>query len=225
MKILDPGAQGSISGWQHSVQVITWYAWKKEAPTYDSTGGDPWGSLCLLSPGLYPMHLSPLRILISSFLWQYTIEVIMTAFQTSVSLWTWQSSWGPPTHVSRRVSVYTSQNARDFISVWSQSPSLFPSPKPISQVFPRFIFFYLSLFCISSQHPLFLLIWRPELQPPLLSWCKPHTDYFFNIHFFIWSCSMWNLRLRIKRASPALEVWSPHQWTAREAPLLWFFLY
>ena len=140
MKILDPGAQGSISGWQHSVQVITWYAWKKEAPTYDSTGGDPWGSLCLLSPGLYPMHLSPLRILISSFLWQYTIEVIMTAFQTSVSLWTWQSSWGPPTHVSRRVSVYTSQNARDFILVWSQSPSLFPSPKPISQVFPRFIF-------------------------------------------------------------------------------------
>ena len=82
-----------------------------------------------------------------------------------------------------------------------------------------------SLFCISSQHPLFLLIWRPELQPPLLSWCKPHTDYFFNIHFFIWSCSMWNLRLRIKRAAPALEVWSPHQWTAREAPLLWFFLY
>lgn len=180
--------------------------------------GRPRGSLCLLSPGLYPLHLSPLRILISRFSWQYTIKVIMTAFQTSVSLRTWQSSWGPPTHVSRRVSVYTSQNARDFISVWSQSPSLFPFPKPISQVFPRFIF---SLSPSSPfPHNIRSFCWSDgQNYSHLFSLDVNHTlIIFFNIHFFIWSCSMWNLRLRIKRASPALEVWSPHQWTAREAP-------
>ena len=220
VETLDPEAQVSISGWTAHHMIHP----KGISPDLRLHWDWPLAELAPVSPGLYPMHLLPLRMLISSFSWQYTINVVMTAIQGSVSSPSSESPnlrvvlGTPNTPVWMFLSLYLSEFQRLHFCLVSVSISISMSRTHLPGL-SVFHFCCLTLFSISSRHLLFLVIWQPELQLPPLSWCKPHSDYFLLIfiYLFIWSCSMWSLRPRIKPTSPALEVWSPNQWTAREA--------